>query len=170
MITTKFHNQLIEIRPVMQGDLEATLHVYRHCEDFLALGPIAMASMEMVLKDLEVSKEEGGIFCGIYTEEGKMIGLVDYVPSNFDGNSHAAFLSLIMIDPSFRGRGVGKAIVEAVENEIRKDKSVTVILSAVQVNNPKAIKFWQRNGYCIISEPKLMPDQTTVYDLRKELK
>ncbi len=170
MIAAKIRGKLFEIRPITQNDFDAVLCVYQHCEDFLALGPIATASMEMVLKDIEISKEEGGIFCGIYSEDGKMIGVVDYVPSNFQGNPHAAFLSLLMIDSAFRGQSVGKAIVEAAENEIRKDKSVTVILSGVQVNNPQAIRFWQRNGYCIVSEPHLMPDQTTVFDLRKELK
>ena len=169
MITMKFHDKLLVIRPVTAEDLRAVLQVYQHCEDFLALGPVATASMEMVLKDLEISKEEGGICCGIYQEDGKMIGVVDYVPSNFQGNSDNASLSLLMIDSSFRGKGIGKVIVEAVENEIRKNKSVKTILSGVQVNNPRALQFWQRNGYCIVSEPRLIPDQTTVFELRKDL-
>jgi len=126
--------------------------------------------MEMVLKDLEISKEEGGIFCGIYTMDGRMIGIVDYVPNNFQGDASAAYLSLLMIDSSRRSQGVGKAVVQAVENELRKDSSITVILAGVQVNNPQAIRFWQRNGYDIVSEAKLMPDETTVFDLRKDLK
>jgi hypothetical protein len=28
-----------------------------------------------------------------------------------------------------------------------------------------AVRFWHSRGYAIVSEPKLMPDQTTVYDL-----
>jgi ribosomal protein S18 acetylase RimI-like enzyme len=170
MITTEIQNKLIKIRAVIQNDLDAVLQVYQHSEDFLSLGPVSTASMEMVLKDLEISKEEGGIFCGVYTEDEKMIGVVDYVPNNFQGNPQIAFLSLLMIDSTFRGQGIGKAIVEAVENEIKKDPAVTVILSGVQVNNPQAVRFWQRNGYCITSEPKLMPDQTIVFDLQKQLK
>src|SRR5512133_848173 len=170
MITTTIQRTFLQIRPITQDELEAILQVYQHCEDFLALGPVATASMEMVLKDLEISKDEGGTFCGIYTADGTMIGVVDYVPNNYQGNPEVAFLSLLMIDSSFRNQGIGQAIVEAVENEIRKDSSVTVILSGVQVNNPQAVRFWQRNGYCIVSEPKLMPDQTTVFDLRKKLK
>lgn len=170
MITIQFHDKPVQIRPVTRDDLEAVLQVYRHCEDFLALGPVSHASMEMVLKDLEISKEAGGIFCGIYKEDGTMIGVVDYVARNFQGYPTSAFLSLLIIDSSFRGQGLGKAIVDAVENEIRQDKSITVILSGVQVNNPQAVRFWQRNGYRIVSGPKLMPDQTTVFDLRKDLK
>jgi GNAT superfamily N-acetyltransferase len=60
-----------------------------------------------------------------------------------------------------RKQGIGKAVVEAIENEIERNAQVDKILSGVQVNNPKAMQFWQRNGYRIVSEPKLHPDQTT---------
>jgi ribosomal protein S18 acetylase RimI-like enzyme len=159
----------LEIRPIVKDELNAVLEVYRQCEDFLALGPVPTASMEMVLNDLEISHGYGGLFCGIYNADGKMIGIIDYVPSNFKGDPQAAFLDLLMIAASYRKQGLGKAIVEAIEDEIRKDPQVRVILSGVQVNNPLAIKFWQRNGYRIVSGPELMPDQTTAFALRKEI-
>ena len=169
MIKVNFRDTFLEIRPVAQEELEAVLEVYRGCEDFLALGPVATASMEMVLKDLEISESENGLFCGIFAANGKMIGVLDYVPRDYEGNPHAAFLSLLMIAAPFRDQGIGQAVVEAVENEIKQDDRVTVILSGVQVNNPQAIRFWQRNGYRIVSEPKLHPDQTTAVDLQKDL-
>jgi ribosomal protein S18 acetylase RimI-like enzyme len=159
----------LEIRPVSPNNLDAVLEVYQQCEDFLALGPVATASMEMVLKDLEISKNDGGIFCGIYTADGKMVGVVDYVPHHYHDNPRAAYLALLMIASSFRSQGIGKAVVDAVENEIRKDAQVNVIFSGVQVNNPRAVRFWQRNGYRIVSEPKLHPDQTTAVDLQKDI-
>jgi ribosomal protein S18 acetylase RimI-like enzyme len=159
----------LEIHPVTQDDLDAVLNVYQQCEDFLALGPVATASMEMVLKDIQISKDEGGIFCGIYTVDQKMAGVIDYVPNHYQGDPQVAFLSLLMIASPFRNQGIGKAVLDAIENEIRQDAQVTFILAGVQVNNPKAMRFWQRNGYRIISEPKLYPDQTTAVDLRKDL-
>lgn len=170
MIIVHRKDQFFEIRPITHDDLDAVLEVYQHCEDFLSLGPVATASIEMVLKDIELSKEEGGIFCGIYTADGKMIGVVDYVPNNYQGDPQAAYLELLMIDPSFRGQGIGEAVFDGVENEIRKDPRVTVFLAGVQVNNPRAIHFWQRNGFRITSEPKLMPDQTVAVDLQKDFK
>jgi ribosomal protein S18 acetylase RimI-like enzyme len=169
MIRVNIRDTFLEICPAAQDNLDAVLEVYQQCEDFLALGPVATASMKMVLKDIEISKSEGGIFCGIFTADGKMIGIVDYVPYNFQGNPRAAFLSLLMIASPFRNQGIGKAVIDAVENEIRKDAKVTVILSRVQVNNPQAVRFWQRNGYRIVSEPKLHPDQTTAVDLQKDI-
>jgi ribosomal protein S18 acetylase RimI-like enzyme len=160
---------LLQIRPVRQDELDAVLEVYRECEDFLALGPVAVASMEMVLKDLEISRDEGGIFCGIYTPAGSMIGVLDYVPKDYHGDPRAAYLSLLMIAAPYRSRGIGEAVVRAVEVEIRRDPHINVIHAGVQVNNPKAVRFWQRHGYAIVSAPKLHPDQTIAVDLRKDL-
>lgn len=169
MIKFNVRDSFLEIRRVSQDDLDAVLKVYQQCEDFLALGPTATASMEVVLKDIEISQNEGGIFCGIYTPGGKMTGVVDYVPNNYQGNPQVAFLSLLMIAAPFRNQGIGKAVVDAVENEIKKDAQVTIILSGVQVNNPQAIRFWLRNDYRIVSEPKSYPDQTTAVDLQKDI-
>ena len=162
-------DQTFEIRPIAQEDLGAVLEVYRQCEDFLALGPVPTASMEMVLKDLEISKEEGGIFCGIFSQDGKMIGVIDYVPRDYKGDPDCAYLALLMIGAPYRSQGLGQAVVEAFEDEIRKDARIKTIMSGVQVNNPQAIKFWQRQGYRIVSGPILHSDQTTAFDLRKDL-
>ncbi|NJC95749.1 MAG: hypothetical protein C3F07_08650 [Anaerolineales bacterium] len=161
-------DHVLEIQPVSRDELNAVLDVYRQCEDFLALGPMAEASMEMVMKDIEISKKQGGIFCGIYTADGEMIGVIDYVPKNHQGNPQAAFLSLLMIAAPFRNQGIGKTVVEAVESEIRNDASINTIFSGVQINNPQAIRFWRRAGYSIISEPILHSDQTVAVDLRKD--
>jgi ribosomal protein S18 acetylase RimI-like enzyme len=169
MTTVMIQDNSFEIRPITQDDLAAVLDVYRQCEDFLALGPVPTASMEMVLSDVEHSQKEGGVFCGIYAADGEMMGIVDYVPSNFEGNPQSAFLSLLMIALPFRRQGLGKAVVKAVESEIRKDSRITAILAGVQVNDPPAIQFWQKNGYKIVSGPELLPDQTTVFGLRKDL-
>jgi ribosomal protein S18 acetylase RimI-like enzyme len=157
-----------EVRTITPDDMEAVLDVYRQCEDFLELGPKPTASMQMVLEDIEISQRAKGIFCGIFAGEDGMIGVVDFVPSNFEGNPHIAFFSLLMIAPNFRNQGIGTTIVELIENEIRKDAQVTAILSAVQANNPKGLRFWQKNGYRIVGEPELQPDHTTTFRLQKD--
>jgi len=169
MRTISIRDGSLVIRPITAEELEAVLNVYELCEDFLALGPVSTASMEIVRKDLEISEQEGGTFCGIYAADGEMIGVVDYVLKDFEGNPQNAFLSLLMIAAPFRSQGIGKAVVEAVEDQIRKDERITAILSGVQVNNPQAVQFWQRRGYRIAGGPELMPDQTTVFHLRKDL-
>jgi ribosomal protein S18 acetylase RimI-like enzyme len=159
-----------EIRPVTPVDENSLLEVYRQCEDFLALGPVATASLKMVRTDLALSLEERGIFCGIYRRaDQQMMGVVDFVPSGWLGNPTSAFLSLLMIAAPFRSQGLGKEVVKLVEAEILRPGGILVIYSGVQVNNPGAICFWQRMGYQIISEPELMPDGTTTYRLEKKI-
>jgi ribosomal protein S18 acetylase RimI-like enzyme len=156
------------IRNLHINEIKSVVEVYKQCEDFLSLGPVASASIEMVLNDMKISEDEGGIFCGIY-QGTEMIGIVDFVLSNFEGVTNHAFISLLMISMHRRRKGLGKEIVKLIEEEILKDSGVDTILSGVQVNNTEAIKFWNRLNYKIVSEAKLMPDKTTVYDLRKDV-
>lgn len=160
----------VEIRGPAGDDPEAILDVYRQCEDFLALGPQPVASADMVRQDLALSEANGGQFCLVYDVEGRPIGVVDWVPCGAAGRPEHADLSLLMIAAPYRGRGIGREVVALVEREIERDPDITAILSGVQVNNPAAIGFWQRNGYRITGGPERMPDQTTVYLLRKELR
>jgi ribosomal protein S18 acetylase RimI-like enzyme len=158
-----------EIRPVGREAADALLGVYRACEDFLGLGPQSKADMAVVLKDLDGSRKLGGVFCSIHDATGGMIGVVDFTPGGFEGQPGVAFVSLLMVVPDLRGRGIGTEAVELVEREIGRDPLVTMIHSAVQVNNPDAQRFWLRRGYRIIGGPEARPDGTTVLNLQKDV-
>lgn len=166
-IIVQDHN--FEMHPIAPQDLDAILEVYEQCADFLALNQLPAASMKMVLEDIALSKAGGGVFCGIYTENGTMIGVMDYIPCDYCAAPDTAYLELLMIAAPYRKQGIGQAVVAAVETEIQKNTRVTTILSGVAVNNPQAIQFWQSNGYRIVGEPKYYPGQGTGYDLRKDL-
>jgi len=113
---------------------------------------------------------EGGVFCSIEdVRTGEMMGIVDFVVSGFEGDPELAFLSLLMIAAPHRGKGLGAAVVKAVEERILLDGQAKAIRSGVQVNNPSAIRFWQRMGYAIISGPEDMGDGTTAFQLWKEI-
>ncbi|MBI5668177.1 MAG: GNAT family N-acetyltransferase [Chloroflexi bacterium] len=157
------------LRRLTADDEPAVLDVYCQCEDFLALGPVATASLFMVQADMNHAAEQGSLYCGIFNRAGVMMGVVDYLPQGFERQPEYAFLELLMIAAPYRGQGLGAAVVAAVEAEIRHDPGVTIILSGVQVNNPGAIRFWQRQGYRIVSEPELLPDATVAVRLRKDL-
>ncbi len=164
---------MFTIRPISYEERLAVLEVYRQCEDFLSLGPQPRASLEMVDADLALSRQAGGVFCGIYlpgpSGEPEMVGVVDYVPGGYGGVSEHADLSLLMIAAPYRSAGLGRAVAEWVEAQVRANPAVTAILSGVQVNNPGAIRFWTRMGYRITSGPELQADQTTTFQLWKDL-
>jgi len=156
------------IRDVNENDIDEIFNVYKECEDFLSLGPVPIASKQMILDDFKISREEGGIFCGIFVN-GEMVGVADFVLSNFDGNPSNAFLSLLMISECQRRKGIGRDVVESIEAEILKNHSIKTILAGVQTNNKNAVAFWNKMGYKIVSGPELMPDTTIVFRLKKDI-
>jgi ribosomal protein S18 acetylase RimI-like enzyme len=158
-----------KIQPVTELELSSVLEVYRQCEDFLALGPVACASVEMVLADIQLSRDAGGIFCGIHVPQKGMVGVIDFVPHHYLGDPRHAFIELLMIEPSSRQNGLGAAVVVWVEEEICSNPIVTTIQAAVQVNNPLAVAFWQKQGYRITNGPEVQPDQTITFSLEKPL-
>lgn len=162
------HHNCFELRPVDEAELSAILAVYQQCEDFLALGPQPKASAEMVLQDIAYSHESGGRFCGLFNGQGLMLGIVDFIPQGFEGDPHLAFISLLMIAAPFRRQGSGAAVVQQIEAQILENPEIRAIGAGVQVNNPLALRFWQRNGYRIISGPEAQADGTTAYYLQKD--
>lgn len=158
-----------ELRRLTQSDWAEALHVYRACEDFLALGPEPHASKGMVLADIAASEQEGGVYEGIYDLRNQIVGVVEYVPKGFNEDLSLAFFSLLMIAAPLRGKGIGRRIVEVIEREVRKDIAIKSILTAVQVNNHDGLRFWLRNGYEISGEAQTQPDTTVTHLLSKDV-
>jgi ribosomal protein S18 acetylase RimI-like enzyme len=83
------------------------------------------------------------------------------------GDPEVGFLSLLMIGAQYRRNGLGAAVVREVEKTICETGHPREIRSGVQVNNPQAIRFWQRMGYTIVSDAEPMLDGTVCYRLWK---
>jgi ribosomal protein S18 acetylase RimI-like enzyme len=156
------------IKPLTPPEYPAVVEAYRQCEDFLMLGPVHQASMDMVLKDIQEADVEGGLYRGIFSGK-ELIGVVSYVPSHFEFKTVDAFILLLMLAAGHRGKGIGSTIVDMVEKEICTHARIRSIRCGVQVNNPLAIRFWEKKGYQIFSGPTQQPDKTTVYLLRKQI-
>ena len=56
----------------------------------------------------------------------------------------------IYILPSAQGKGVGKALIDYIASEARKEGSLTLCLNVNRLN--KAITFYEKMGFSIISE------------------
>jgi RimJ/RimL family protein N-acetyltransferase len=154
------------VRRIEENDLQRTLEVYQQVEDFLFLGLVAKASMEMVQADIEHSKKSGGLFCVIDDRNGNQIGVIDFVPETTKGT---AFLSLLMISQKHRHQGNGQAIVNNLESYLKQNYGTHTIESGVQTNNSAGIAFWKRCGFEIGQTAKALNDGTVVYDMKKYL-
>ncbi len=158
----------ITIQKVDRKDIDSIYNIYKNCEDFLSLGPVPIASKQMILDDFKISEDEGGIYCGIFFQ-GKMIGIIDFVLSGFEGNPCNSYLSLLIISANYRKQGIGKEAVKLVEAEILKNNIIKSILAGVQTNNKHAITFWENMGYKIVSGPQVMSDTTVTFKLQKDI-
>lgn len=155
----------LTVRPIAEHQLECTLEVYEQCEDFLSLGPVPTASMAMVLADIEHSRRENGVYCGVWRGP-TLVGVLDFIPEAGGGT---AFLSLLMIAQPFRAQGVGSSILEALETYLGARYGTQLLESGVQVNNAAGIAFWRRHGFHIDSRARKMDDGTTAYSMFKRI-
>ncbi len=72
--------------------------------------------------------------------------------------------------PSGAPRVSGTRSGFSLAREKGEDKQkITVLRAGVQVNNPGAIRFWQRMGFAITSEAEAQADGTICYRLEKPL-
>jgi ribosomal protein S18 acetylase RimI-like enzyme len=74
-------------------------------------------------------------------EEGRLVATA---MGGWDG--HRGWLYQVAVAPDARGRGHGRAIVEAVEARLRAHGCVKLNLQVV-ASNPGAVGFWRKLGY-----------------------
>lgn len=153
--------------PLDESHLDELLALYRQCEDFLALGPRPHASPEMVLEDLALSRQNGGEYSGVYVD-GQLAGVLDVIGAGYQGEAHTAYLELLMLAAAHRGRGLGAELFADLLAGLRAS-GITCLKAGVQVNNPGALRFWQRMGFEVVSEPRLLEDGTTCVELSMEI-
>jgi ribosomal protein S18 acetylase RimI-like enzyme len=161
-----FRADQLLVRTHEESDLSAILAVYQDCEDFLSLGPVAKASMAMVLADIEHSQNGNGLYCAIDSNEKQTVGILDFTPQVVEGTS---MLSLLMISLHHRRKGYGRAVATALELYLRSKLKTQRIESGVQVNNPTGIRFWMELGYRIAQVPRHLDDQTVAYEMVKTI-
>jgi ribosomal protein S18 acetylase RimI-like enzyme len=158
-----FQGKGFSVAPLGDDDLPAALDVYLQCEDFLSLGPVAKATLEMVEKDLTQSRQEHGTYCGIRNDTGELIGVLDFI------SRPTAYLSLLMIAKPHRSRGLGTAVMSGLEAYLKQTAGCVLIESGVQVNNDIGIRFWKKYGFNISDDAKNLPDGTTTHPMKKEI-
>jgi GNAT superfamily N-acetyltransferase len=75
--------------------------------------------------------------------DGQVVGIVGSGPGEFSGT---AALTSLWVDPSFRGQGVGKALVEAVFDWSKSLGFSQVLLWVTEINH-QAEALYERHGF-----------------------
>lgn len=146
----------IEVSPVSAGDMTALLSLWRGQYDFhyqldsdyyrpfsSAIEQAAVNAIETALADTEplmrVARNDGRL-CGFVTFD---VARRDYIDSRY-----VVFGEIreLYVSAEFRGRGVGAALIDAVEAHFR-ERGVNSMLVQCATGNKGAIEFYRHGGY-----------------------
>lgn len=98
-----------------------------------------------VLRNLSKKYSDSAIVLGAVIN-GVVKGLSAFYCN--DVNNHRAFLSIIVVDKSIQGNGIGRCLLEETKIICRR-KEMRFLLLNVNKNNLSAIKFYQNNGFYV---------------------
>ncbi|GIT89116.1 N-acetyltransferase [Roseobacter sp. OBYS 0001] len=56
------------------------------------------------------------------------------------------WIGLLLLDPAFRGQGVGRKVLSDI-NKRALERRIALLKLAVLAANPRALKFWHREGF-----------------------
>lgn len=56
------------------------------------------------------------------------------------------WIGLVLLDPAFRGRGLGRAALDQVKG-LAKARNIAMLKLSVLDANPRALRFWLREGF-----------------------
>ena len=80
---------------------------------------------------------------------GRVVGTAELRPNQVGRGSHVANASF-MVDPGCSGRGIGRALAEAVTERARSDGYAAMQFNAVVETNTRARALWESLGFEVV--------------------
>ncbi|MDO8526350.1 MAG: GNAT family N-acetyltransferase [Deltaproteobacteria bacterium] len=142
------------------------------CEDMFLLiegkTPPSTAAQELLSKIPEGRTLKDKYVFGFYSDQNILISVLDLI-ENYKKDK-MWFVGLLLIDPAFRNKGIGKEIIEFLKTALKENQAATIILSVVE-QNKSALRFWQRFGFMEVErKTKLFREKmSTFIDFKLDL-
>lgn len=133
--------QELIFRPVTDRDIPVLTGIYNSNPAFLRthLG-VERVEEEFLREEMAEMKRMGFLSRIIVAEDRRPVGLADYRPGE------SCYLSLLMLDASHQGNGLGRRCYALLERELVTRGCRTVRLDAVQGPHSPA-PFWEKLGF-----------------------
>lgn len=150
----------IKIRKYQNKDKEQLIETMNNFQDYLVaiddmkrIIRLPTYGKEYVKKTLKELKECHGVLYVGENEEKKIVGIgagiirkptkisrLDHIPTK------AGQLTELYVAPEYRGKNLGKLLIQAVESYFIEKKCTVIVLEVLAVNH-QAYEFYKRSGY-----------------------
>jgi len=88
------------------------------------------------------------------TEEDRLVGMITYVFSDRAKSRHIAHIYGFYVSQDYRGRGIGRKLLERALKEIRGNKGIAKIQLMVNTRQEAAVALYRSFGFTITGEMK----------------
>lgn len=134
---------LYSIRKATENDINSIVKIYNSNKEFILnhLG-LELVDDSFIRSEMVKMEAEGFLSCIIINiNTSEIIGVLDYKP---DAN---VYLSLIMLDSKFHGKGLGTLAYNSLENDMLKSKKQSIRIDVVNDYDSNVVGFWKRLGF-----------------------
>jgi GNAT superfamily N-acetyltransferase len=150
---------MLEIRPAERSDAPLILDFVRKLAEYERLLHVVVATEADVLRDLFGTNPR--VFCDLAFWEGALAGFALWFHnySTFRGR-HGLYLEDLFVEPAYRGRGIGKALLRRLAQRCQADGLARLEWQVLDWNAP-SIAFYKSLGAVAV-------DDWTVFRLSDE--
>jgi ribosomal protein S18 acetylase RimI-like enzyme len=91
-------------------------------------------------------EETPGAFLLIAVDDDQPAGYLSLEPKKASRLKHTAWLNMGVLE-KYRGKGIGKLLVDAAFEKIRDEKTIEILYLMVRAGNFAAVKLYQHKGF-----------------------
>lgn len=134
------------IRHATSADFEAMWPIFRAV---VATGTTYVFAPDTSREDAFEYFLGPGVHAFVAEEEGRVVGFYKLIPNRRDLGDHVANASF-MVDPSYGGRGVGRALGLHCLREARREGYLAMQYNFVVSTNARAVALWKKLGFDVV--------------------
>lgn len=134
---------LCSIRKATKDDVDKIVEIYNSNSKFLTthLG-VELVDNSFINSEMVQMDAVGFLSCVIINvNTGEIIGVLDYKPDT------TVYLSLIMLDSKFHGKGLGTLAYNSFEGDMTRSKKQSIRIDVVNDYAGNVVGFWGKQGF-----------------------
>jgi ribosomal protein S18 acetylase RimI-like enzyme len=130
----------MEIKPATLKDVDTIIKLGNSVNEFQVSNEVVTFWPKNVLIDC-IKDKNNPIFVA---KENKQI--IGFIIANYNSSFKKAIIENIFVDPNFRGKKIGKLLLDNLLNKL-KELGCEYVCSLTQIGNDVAVKFYLENNF-----------------------